>query len=270
MIPAKKSPLVERWFFAYNRRYLQRSFHTLHLLGSPEAFTPERGIPIVVYFNHSSWWDLLLGIYLNDVALGWDSYGVMDERQVMRYRFFSKLGVIGVDRTSLRGAKEFLDYAVQLLAGKSRALWIAPQGEIASNLQRPFRFQSGIGHLAEALGEFYLLALAFEYEFWSEKQPEAFVSFAPVEHVKVGEGFDRRAFTRQCERRLESLVDDLAAVRARRDPALFRPLFTGRAGISPVYDAVRALSARLRGEKFRRSHGEVVTPSWKTKPPPTA
>jgi hypothetical protein len=163
-----------------------------------------------------------------------------------------------------------LNYAVELLAGRSRALWIAPQGEIASNLQRPIRFQSGLGHLAEALGEFYLLGLAIEYEFWTEKQPEAFVSFASVEHVKVEEGFDRRAFTRRCERSLENHIDRLAAVRAQRDPALFRPLFVGRSGISPVYDAVRSLSARLRGEEFRRAHGEVITPSWKTKPPPTA
>ena len=79
--------------------------------------------------------------------------------------FFARLGIIGVDRTSLAGAKEFIDYASGLLKRRSRALWITPQGAMLSNHARPIRFQPGIGALAEQLGDFYSVTIAFHYEF---------------------------------------------------------------------------------------------------------
>ena len=48
----------------------------------------------------------------------------MDQRQLCRYPVLTRLGVFGVDRESLHGGREFLDYARGLLEGRQRALWI--------------------------------------------------------------------------------------------------------------------------------------------------
>lgn len=263
MITAAKSPLIERWFAGYCRRYFQRSFHTVHLLGEMESFQPDGRTPLLVYLNHSSWWDLLVCPLLNDMVLHWDAYGVMDERQLERYRMFRRIGVIGIDRTSLRGAKEFLTYATALLKNQPRALCLTPQGEMVSTEARPVRFQPGLGHLAEALEEFYLLSVAVEFEFWTEKQPELFLSLSPIRRMRVGADWNRKAFMADCERRLEAQLDSLRALRLRRDPALFRPLVQGRGGISPVYDTVRAVGARLSGKRFLKPHGAVVTEPYR-------
>lgn len=264
MIPAKKSALIERWFFSYARRYVRRSFHAIHLLGEPPRFAAETpALPWLVCLNHSSWWDVLLGFCIGKELFGGDHYGVMDERQLRRYAFFARLGAIGVDRTSLTGAKEFLRYCETLFRGQPRALWITPQGEFASNYARPVRFQSGIGYLAERLGEFHLTTLAFHYEFWEERLPEAFVSFSPLTRVRVGADFDRKAFVQAQERLMESQLDALLACVQARDASIFRPYLRGSTGISPTYDLMRRLTARLKGERFTAEHGAIVTPQWK-------
>lgn len=266
LIPAAKSPLLERYFLLYTRRYLQRSFHAVHLLGDAPHFDDDGHTPLLVYLNHSSWWDVLVGLLVETELFGWEYYTVMDARQLQRYKFFSRMGVVGVDRASLSGAKEFLSYAENLLKGKRRALWVTPQGAMLSNHARPITFQPGLSYLAAGLQNFYLARVTLHYEFWDERLPEAFVSVAPIEHIQLaGQPFDRKAFLHAQERALETQLDTLLAAVQTRDCAAFRPLLRGQVGISPIYDALRALGARLRGERFTPEHSEIQTPSWKKK-----
>ncbi|MCS6777288.1 MAG: lysophospholipid acyltransferase family protein [Chloroherpetonaceae bacterium] len=265
MIPARKSPLLSRWFADYTRRYLRRSFHAVYLLGDlPDLRACDR-VPLIVCLNHTSWWDVLLGTTLANDVFGWEWYGVMDARQLERYRMFTRMGMIGVDRTSLAGAREFLEYATRLLRGQRRALWLTPQGEMLSNRARPVRFQPGVGHLVAQLGDCYVTTVALHYEFWQEKRPEAFAALGPVQRVHVDANFRHRDFVCQQERALEAQLDALLALAQQRDPAAFRLLLKGRSGISPTYDLLRSLGARLRGQPFHADHGEVVTPPWRSR-----
>ncbi len=267
MTPAKlarKSPPLEAAFRLYTRRYLRRSFHAVHCLGD---FGPARETfprPLLVCLNHSSWWDVLLGFFVATDVLGRDSYTVMDARQLQRYKFFARLGVIGVDRASLKGAKEFLTVSADLLRGSRRALWITAQGEMLSSAARPIRFQPGLGYLAERLGEFDFTTLVLHYEFWNERLPEAFVSLSSIECVTAsGPDWNRKAFVHAQERRLEAQIDALQSLVERRDPTAFRPLLHGSGGISPTYDFIRSLNARLRGKRFSPEHSDLETPQWR-------
>ncbi len=263
MIRPAKSIWVQRAFRLYNRRYLGRSFHRIHLDGDLTALRGDGQTPLLLCLNHSSWWDLLLGVYLDELMPEWDSYAPMDERQLERYRFFSRLGVIGVDRTSLHGAREFVDYCQELLEGKQRLLCITSQGEFTSNTARPIRFQPGIGAIAGKLSAFSVATVVFDYEFWSEKRPEAFISVRPPQRITVTPAFDRRDFVHTMEQKMADHLDALTSLRQQRDPQLFTPLLGGSGIVSPVYDMLRAGTARLRGETFVQSHSEVVTPPWR-------
>lgn len=265
MIPAGKPAFFLPYVSQYVHRYLRRSFHAVHLLGEPPAFVDDGETPLLVCLNHSSWWDVLLAFYLDKECFRWEQYGVMDERQLLRYRFFTHLGMIGVDRTCLRGAREFLDYTEKLLCGQRRALWLTPQGAMLSNHERPITFQPGLAHLAQRLRRFHLARVALHYEFWDDKQPEAFVSISPVESVAIGADFSRRDFLHTQERRLEVELDTLLAAARRRDPSAFVPLLRGQSGISPTYDLLRSAAAHLRGRNFTSEHSALTTPKWKKK-----
>ena len=121
MIVSPKSPSLLRWFRLYNRHYLRRNFHRVHLHGEPNLLQGDGKTPLLICANHSSWWDLLLGVLGDELLSDWDSYAPMDEVQLRRYRFFASLGVIGVDRSSLQGAKEFIAFAKKLLQEIGRA-----------------------------------------------------------------------------------------------------------------------------------------------------
>ncbi|MDQ2730444.1 MAG: lysophospholipid acyltransferase family protein [Armatimonadota bacterium] len=259
MTKPEKSPFLHSRFMAYNRWYLSRSFHRIHLLENSPSLVSDGQTPILVYMSHSSWWDMLVALFINEEFFGWDSYGVMDKRQLERYRFFSKLGMMGVDRTTLRGAKEFITNASGFLRGQPRALWIAPQGEMVSNAMRPLRFQPGLAHLVEAVGDCYCTPVVLDYEFWADKLPEAFVAYGTPERVTVESSFDRHAFLKSCEEKLAAEMDCLTELRLQRDPILFRTLLQGQGGISPLYDVMRGAWAHLRGEEFSAAHGDVKT-----------
>lgn len=268
LIPASKWPLLNKSFMLYTRRYLQRSFHAVHLLGEPPQIADDGRTPLLVCLNHSSWWDVLMGFFVEKELFDWDYYAVMDARQLQRYKFFAHMGVIGVDRTSLAGAKEFLQYGTGLLQGQRRSLWMTPQGKMVSNHSHPITFQPGLSHLAAGLNSFYMARVAFHYEFWNERLPEAFVSVSPVEHFQRSDAkFDRKGFLHTQELALQAQVDMLLTAVQTRDAAAFTPLLRGRVGISPTYDAIRAFGARLRGQSFSPEHGDLITPQWKQKTP---
>lgn len=266
MIPAGKPAFFAPYVLPYVRRYLRRSFHAVYMLGEPPTFLDDGRTPLIVCLNHSSWWDVLLAYYLEKEFFGWELYGVMDERQLMRYRIFNHLGMIGVDRTSLQGAKDFLDYSETLLRGRRRALWLTPQGAMLSNDVRPVVFQPGLAHLAQRLTSFHLARVTLHYEFWDDKLPEAFVSIAPIEYFASNTTISRREFLHTQERLLASEMDSLLSTARRRDPSVFTPLIQGKTGISPTYDLLRGLSARLRGRNFSLDHSALNTPAWKKRP----
>lgn len=268
MIPAGPPTAFAPFVYDYVGRYLRRSFHTVHLFGEPPQFDDDGRTPLLVCLNHSSWWDVLFAFYFEREFFGWERYGVMDERQLQRYRLFSKLGMIGVDRTSLQGAREFLDYAERLLQGRRRALLLTPQGAMLSNEARPLVFQPGLAHLAQRLGSFHVVRIALHYEFWDDKLPEAFVAVSPIESYTAGSSFSRRDFLHAQERQMEMELDTLLTLVRLRDPAAFTPLLHGKTGISPTYDLLRSLSARLRGRDFSSEHSAVTTPKWKKRDSP--
>ncbi len=263
MIPAGKPAFYAPYAARYVRRYLERSFHAIHLLGEPPNLADDGHTPLLVCLNHSSWWDVMVPCYLEDLYFHWERYGVMDEEQLKRYRLFSGLGMIGVDRATLQGAREFLDYAEGLLNNERRALWLTPQGAMLSPYVRPMRFQPGVAHLAQRLGRFHLLRIALNYEFWDEKRPEAFVSFSPIELIEAGKEFNRKEFLHRQESALSSQLDTLLTAVQSRDHSQFQTILHGSSGVSPVFDGFRALSSRLRGERLLADHGDVSTPQWK-------
>ncbi|WP_081648249.1 lysophospholipid acyltransferase family protein [Chthonomonas calidirosea] len=260
-----KIPWLKEGFMRYYvPRYLKRHFHTLYLYGDAPRIPLDDSIPLIVCLNHSSWWDLFVPAFVEHRLFHHDVYTVMDAQQLQRYALFSKMGVLGVDRTSLQGIKAFLDTVEHLLKDQPRSLWLTPQGEMVSNYQRPIQFQPGLAHIAMRLQRFHLLLVAVHYELWTERLPEAFVHFSEPAFVDASEpAWNPRMFLRQQEVRLQGLLDSLLIAVQRRDTTCFQPLLRGASGTAPLYDALRALRARWQHRPFFQEHGAVATPSWR-------
>lgn len=264
MISARRSATMLPWFDRYVARYLARRFHRVLLWGDRAQVALPRDRPLLFAMSHASWWDVLVGYLLARRVVGVESYAPMDEAQLRRYRILTRLGVYSVDRFSLGGMRAFLRYTAELLAGP-RAVWITPQGEIASAWRRPVRFQAGIGHLVRRVPGVAVVPVAVAYEFLDEPRPEIFVKFGPARRFDVPAP-GAAAIARLLEGDLERELDAVQAALLARDVRPFSVLLEGRTSTSAVYDLVRRGRALLGGSPDPARHGDVVSDPRRTRP----
>lgn len=248
----KVSPLLLSMLGRYCEGYLARSFHAVRLSKSqrPDPVVI-RDKPLIVYFNHPSWWDPLVCMLLAARLFPERRhFGPIDAATLQKHRFFEKLGFFEVEPGTARGARRFLSVSQEILSKPDAALWIAAEGRFTDPRDRPVRLRSGIGHLTSRVRNAVLLPLALEYPFWEEKSPEALARFG--EEITSGDADLAAAdWTPILEDCLESVLDALAAESRCRDIARFEALLSGGAGAGGVSDAWRKLKARFRGGKSR-------------------
>lgn len=251
----RQSEWLLRWFTAYARGYVARHFHAVRLFGAAPA-PPPPGTPLVIYLNHPSWWDPLLCLLARAAFFAERrSFAPIEAAMLARYRFFGRLGFFGIEPNSARGAVRFLRVAETILRAPNAALWLTPQGRFCDARQRPAGFKPGLGHLAARLEHAVFLPLALEITYWEERTPEALLHFGrPVEASRQTPR-QPDAWTASLEAALEQAQETLAAAALRRDPAEFRVLLRGAAGVGGGYDLWRRLRAAWRGETFNSEHG---------------
>lgn len=253
---AQISPLLLGWFTWYSRRYLRRHFHSLRI--SRSGFVPKaEGFPLVIYSNHASWFDPLVGLVLKKHCFPRRKLSVpMDAAALARYGFFRKLGFFPVEQKSTHGTRQFLRAALEMMKSPHSVLAVTPQSRFADVRERPVKFAGGLGLLATRVERAVFVPLALEYVFWEERLPEIFVRFGAPTTIGSGSGNHSAAeWTAFFETRMAENQDALAFEAQRRDPASFENILRGGAGQGGVYDWWRALKARFRGESFPKEHG---------------
>lgn len=230
-----------RWF----ARTLRAQFHRGLINGAehvgPWASDAERRMtaPLILYGTHGSWWDAAVSIVLSLRVLRLDAYGMMEHRQLDRYRFFRSIGMFSVVREDPRSAMHSLDYAAERLRGTDRTLWIFPQGTLVHQDVRPIECEPGIGILAKKLGHVYLCPVALRYELLREQRPECLVRIGVPHEVRWGSSSSVRDVVADCTERLTDLADHVRrdAMTERHDG--YTTFFEGRLSMEKRFDRVR-------------------------------
>jgi 1-acyl-sn-glycerol-3-phosphate acyltransferase len=242
-----------RLFQRYSVRYVRKHFHALRLSKTSHPL-PDTDQPVLLVLNHTAWWDPMICLVLSRFFGGCEQFAAIDAAAVRQYPFFRKLGFVGVDTTSLRGATEFLRTGLTILSAPRRVYWVTAQGRFADVRERPLGLRSGVGHLAARLVRGVVLPLALEYTFWTERTPEALARFGEPLRIGDDSGLSGKDWTVRIEDALTRTLDALNAETATRDPEKFVPLVSGKVGVGGVYDLWRRLKAWARGRRFDPSH----------------
>jgi hypothetical protein len=200
----------------------------------------------------------MIGIVLSAQLGDRDQFAAIDAVAVERYGFFKRLGFVGVDTTSLRGAARFLRAGQAILAEPGRVFWVTAQGRFTDVRERPLNLRSGVGHLAARLDRGWVVPLALEYVFWNERTPEALARFGEPLRIAEHPGLDGKEWVRLIEEGLTRTLDGLNTEAMSRDPAKFTAVVSGKTGVGGAYDMWRRVKAWARGERFDPSHAAAT------------
>ena len=244
------SKLVLAFFRRIVRGYFRRHFRAVRVSHGERLGLVEQG-PLIVYANHSSWWDPMVSVLLAQKLLpGRRHYAPMDAVSLERYGILKRIGIFGVDLNSIRGAARFMRTGLDLLAGGG-VLWITPQGRFVDPRERPLVFKPGLAALAgKVRGGCTVLPLAIEYAFWNERMPETLLHFGEPVFVD-GTAAD---IEDRLKAALLETMEALERMSIARDPAAFAVLHAGRAGTGGFYALGQRAFARLRGRSFVPDH----------------
>jgi 1-acyl-sn-glycerol-3-phosphate acyltransferase len=249
----KNSAWFTRMFAAYSEWLLKRNFHSVRVLGEPNLDQFE-GRPVVIYANHPSWWDPIVGLVLwRRLLRNRISYAPIDASMLKKYGFFKRLGYFGVDKRSISGVRQFLKTGVSLLRRADTLLFFTPQGRFADVRETRPEFEAGLSHLAARSTEAVFIPMAVEFTYWEEKRPEILVRFGEALEP-AGERSPRELNT-ILEARLAQATERLAAASIAREADAFQNLLQGNVGTNIVYDAWRRLKSVFKRQKFTPAHG---------------
>ncbi|MDF2689790.1 MAG: glycerol acyltransferase [Microvirga sp.] len=251
---ARRSAAIHRFMVSVFRRYFTRHMNALRVAAWGAPNVPRSG-PVIVYSNHPAWWDAAVYILAADRFFpAYESYAPIDAAMLKQYGIFGRIGAFGIDLETSRGAADFMAASAEILASPKRALWVTAQGRFSDVRERPIGLKPGIARLVEITPDCTVIPMAIEYGFWLERGAEAFIAFGAPLRGEDLVSLPRSQRLEHLERELTSTLDHLSADVQSRDPARFRPVLEGRAGVGGLYDGWRRITSALRGRVFDPSH----------------
>ena len=233
MIPAKKNKFIGSLFALYHRRLLKKHFFRVHLSGFENLELIDKSLPVIMFANHSNWWDGFIAYLLTNRYLKKDDYLMMDIEQMKKYQFFKYIGTFSVNRNVPAEAVRSINYAADLLRSTNKYLWIFPQGEMLPQDARPLKFYSGITKIAERTGNVNLVPVCIRYEFIMEQRPEVFISIGKPEIVNGNVSME---LTEKLRSALESQLDMLRNDVISGNTGSFKTIFHGKSSRNKTFD----------------------------------
>jgi len=245
---------ILRFFRHIVRRYFRRHFHGVRMSEAPRFAND--GKPVIVYANHSSWWDPMVSILLAECLMPErNHYAPMAAEALSRYRILQRVGIFPVEMNTTRGAAQFLRTSETILESGG-VLWITPQGRFVDSHTRPLAFKPGLAaiavRIAAAKDDCTVLPLAIEYPFWDERLPEVLLRFGDPVRVLAGETAD--AVHEQLIKALDTTMDELRQLAAARDAGAFTTLLRGRRGVGGFYAFGKWLRALVLQQPYQPEH----------------
>ncbi len=183
MIKSRHHILLYPFFKQYARWKMRSAFHRITLDGT---FT-DRGMPVLMVANHTSWWDGFWAVHLCRERLHRLFHFMMLEEQLKRFWFFRYTGGFSVRKHS-RSALESIHYAAELLRQPNNMVLLFPQGEIQSMHCQQIVFERGAERIISIVGadRIQVIMVVFLVDYFSQPRPSLYIYYeeyiAPNKH----------------------------------------------------------------------------------------
>lgn len=173
-IPANESKLVILFFKWYVRYLFGKRFRNVWL---QRDYNPESRSTLY-FLNHHSWWDGITPLLLNEFVLNQKARAIMEDVQIRKFRFFTKIGAMSINRTNIRSAMITLKAASDWLKKENTSLFLYPEGKI-TNPHDPIRFESGLMRIKKWSPNCDIVPIAMYISHQRDNKPELFIQIGP-------------------------------------------------------------------------------------------
>lgn len=248
MLKVRRSRAYTRWFGWYSRRQFRRHFHSFRVLMPPGLPAMALDIPVIFYGNHAYWWDGFWSQICTEQWFRQNLFIIIENRQLEKHRFFTRLGAFSIDRTNARSAIETLDYAASCLlepSSRQNALWIFPQGQIEHVDKRPLLFFRGTAGIADRVlkkrESLYLVSVVSRIEYLEDQKPDFFLSFGSPVLLKKSDWRGLDDLTAFMQTTTESHLDKVKQAVIERELDDFDVLIRGTESINMRVERIRGL-----------------------------
>jgi 1-acyl-sn-glycerol-3-phosphate acyltransferase len=169
-LPANESKLYIFFFKWYCRWLFARRFHRVWIR---QEYNPD-GRNTLYILNHNSWWDGLTPLLLNEFRFGQNARAIMEDRQIRKFPFFTRIGAMSISRENMRSALATLAAASQWLKSSNNSLFLYPEGKI-TNPCEPIRFEGGLMRILKKSPECDIVPIALHISVAEADRPELFI-----------------------------------------------------------------------------------------------
>lgn len=167
MIKASHHRVIYPLFCHLTRWLIKKHFHSTQLVGSFH----DRGLPLLVLANHTSWWDGFWILHHNLKRWHRRFFFMMLEEQLQKHWYFRFTGGFSVKRNS-RSTFDSIQYAAEILNDSRNLLLLFPQGQLHSIYDRDFEFQSGTSQIIHRCkNEIEILMVANLVDYYAHQRP---------------------------------------------------------------------------------------------------
>lgn len=252
-------PHSQKWlvdgFCWYSRGMIKKQFSSFAVSRSDQIDSIPENQSIVVFANHSSWWDpisamLLRQTYFPERIL----YAPIDAEQLENYSVLKKMGFYGIQLNSYAGAQQFLKTSQTILKSARASIWITPEGRFCDVRDHSQALMPGLAHLASKVQSVTFLPLAIEYTFWVDAKPHIFCQFGEPLFAGDSNTVEKAEWAHQLESALRETQKALSKTIMQRDDRELEYLINSTTKKTSLYDFARSWAAWAKGRKFDPRH----------------
>lgn len=183
-IPAKESGFLIWFFDLYTRLLLKRRFKNIFI---KQNYYPSKGSKTVYFVNHNMWWDGLLPLYLSRKFFNQRARALMEDKQMIKHPFFSKIGAFSINLNDPRSTLKSLRFAVESVNRNRGSLYIYPEGELIPVSDSKPEFKKGLAWLYKNMKpKVDFVPIAFYTQNFRYSKPELYINIGnPVDLEKT-------------------------------------------------------------------------------------
>lgn len=176
-----------------------------------QKYNPTAESKSLYFINHNMWWDGLLPLYLSRTIFHQRARAVMEDQQMQKHRFFSKIGAFSINLLDSRSTLRTLRYAVESMNRDKASLYIYPEGELTPVSEAKPEFKKGLAWLYKNIDdEIDFVPIAFYSHTFRDSKPELYINIgSPVSFKKTD---SKEELTKEFETAVHELLRETREV----------------------------------------------------------